>query len=313
MEASLHTFTGVEPRDELIVDLLRTDVSASVSVLRHTCVRRVNQALRGNEELRERIFALCERLEIDGDFNRSKGGVLNATPLRLVQVGDGRYRVISSAPNRWIEQGLPGELRSGLIRELVCSQSGELEKATRLIGGVILSAESWAGFEVTPVADTEWLELLNGRLTYEASATILDPEVQWQAFVIHQDAWRWRHSVEGLGLWRAWTNGYFRWAWSLPGHSENAKAIELSQDEGTRTSFALARVNGSPSISVEVENEGEDVLFSIAALLPRAEYRLLRIHSKDVKRDGSTVEWRFDRDSWERVSPALHARLGIEL
>lgn len=312
MEAILNEFTTPEPSEECIADLLRADVSASGSVLRSTAVRRIQMALGGDEEVKERIGSVCERLEVDGDFNASKGGVLNATPLRFIGVGGGRYRVIGSAPERWLRQILPGELKTGLIRELEAGGFGELERAVKGVKGVILSPEAWAGFEFTPEANAEWLEFLNGRLTYEAKTGQMDPEAGWQAFVIHQDAWRWRHSVEGLGLWRAWMNGYYRWVWSTPGQDMNAKAIELTQDEGTRTCFALARAAGV-AIPAHLESHGEDVRFWIEAWLPRAEYRYLRLLSKDLKRDGSRVEWTFTRENWERVYPSLNTRLGIEL
>jgi len=147
MEAILNEFTTPEPSEERIADLLRADVSASGSVLRSTAIRRIQMALGGDEQVKEGIGSVCERLEADGDFHASRGGVLNATPLRLIGVGGGRYRVIGSAPERWLSQMLPGELKTGLIRELEAGGFGELERAVKGVKGVILSPEAWAGFE----------------------------------------------------------------------------------------------------------------------------------------------------------------------
>src|ERR1017187_3055154 len=83
---------GVSSDDETIAELLRAEVTARGHCTRSVAVRRAVHCLTAAAEVvPEAVSDVCSQLERAGDFQEAAGGVLFATPLRAIELGDGEW------------------------------------------------------------------------------------------------------------------------------------------------------------------------------------------------------------------------------
>ncbi len=306
--------------DETLSDLIRAEVTARGSCPRWTALRRLEQALGGDEpdQNRARLRELCDGLEYEGDLTASSGGVLNVSPVRAIELQPGVHRMVCSLPSRRLSASLPGELHvDGLRRLHRFDPKAELEVAATLqtLGGVVVSPQAWAGLDLTPVADGTWLDNLDQRLEWrpEAAGSLeRDGALDWQGLTLTVDGPRWRRDLdEPRRLWRARTSyGGWLWAFGSEGRSPTASHFaSLSGDEAARTVFALARVASMP-IRVERVETPRGISLRPAYRLPRAEYRFLSIAARFDPANGT---WVTSASAAGTVLRTLCERLGLDV
>jgi hypothetical protein len=308
---------GDPASDTAVAELLRAELSARGSCSRAVLLRRVSSAVTAltGANAETRTADVCEQLQYDGEITVAAGGIAYSTPLRVIDLGDNTYRVVCSLPTPRLLEYLPGVSCDGLRRIARVASGAAAEFGARLAsaGGALLSAASWSGLVLAPVADESWLASLDRRLEWQpepAASLERDGPLEWQAWIAAGEASRWRRQSDDTArLWRA-RAGYGRWlwAWSSSGQSPSlAPFMSLTTDEGARTVFAVAR-----GIVGQVSRFGTTAELSLSAWLPRAEYRYLSITSTAYRRDGGVSRWTVPQDRLEEVSQTLSRRLGLE-
>lgn len=307
--------------DDALAEVLRAEVTARGQCRRASAITRVVRAVASAVEVsKERVAEVCDSLERDGDFSVAPGGVLHATPLRLVEVQSELLRVVSSLPARHLRQRLPGSMRSaGVLRHLVVGETDASAVATALeaYGGVRLSAAEWAGLELAPHADDAWLDGLDERLKWLAQAPGSSEragELDWRSLSVEAGAVRWRRESGGPSkLWRARSTwGYWMWAWSGSDAAPSAtESVPLTTDEANRTVFAMARSIRQP-VGISVAREDDHVIIGLGPWLPRAEYRYLSTMATPLPREDYMNRWSVPLGRETDVLETLGARLGIK-
>ena len=166
--ASVNPGEAVELDTVAVAELLRAELTARGNATRTMLVRRVQQIVAPLLALeRETVLAACSDLERAGDVNEAPGGVLFATPLRAISLGPMEFRIVGSMPIALLQSKLPGTWTShGVIRNCRIDQSTDEQWRATVAseGGVIISPETWAGFDTAPKADSGWLASLDARL-----------------------------------------------------------------------------------------------------------------------------------------------------
>ena len=311
---------GVSRDDETIAELLRAEVTSRGHCTRSVAVRRAVRALMPAAEVApESVADLCSQLERAGDFQESAGGVLFATPLRAIELGDGEWRVAASMPVTWLRARLPGDWKcEGIIRR--CRLGDETEAALRPAvaanGGVVISPETWAGFDRTPAANANWVSGLDARLqnhSEPAASLERNGPLAWNGLIACENQMGWRHGggAASARLWRTRSQwGYWAHAWTGGGPPSAVPFHQLRGDEGSRTVFAVASEAGMPIIMEVAHREGASVI-SFAHWLPSAEYRFLAVSALERQRDGARDSWSVPRNRIGAVIDALRERLGV--
>src|SRR5687768_4026385 len=166
--ASVNSGVASELDTMAVAELLRAELTARGNATRTMLVRRIQQIVAPLLVLeRETVLTVCSDLERAGDVNEAPGGVLFATPLRAISLRPMEFRIVGSLPIALLQSKLPGTWTShGVIRSCRSDESMDEEWRARVVsaGGVIISPETWAGFDTAPKADAAWLASLDARL-----------------------------------------------------------------------------------------------------------------------------------------------------
>jgi hypothetical protein len=258
---------------EAVSNFLRAEVHARKHAPRAATLSRVARLL-GPAVLvdEERLDEICDALEREGDLVLAPGGVLYATPTRVV-VLERRARVFGSLPTRALEAALGGEVTAlGVLRTVTATD--DLANVVAKIGGATVTPNVWAGLDRTPKADSAFISKLDQRLEWEpVGAGVLEKDgpLEWRAWEVTGEGARWRRTHEGR-LWWARTR--------FGGHH--------------RTWTAGASPATSP----------------FPGWLPRPEYRWLSLHAGPAK-DSKRPRWEIAAQDEASITDLLADRLGL--
>lgn len=305
---------GADPSSELgLAELLRTEVAARGTAPRAATLERIRRIVAPivvvDLELLDRT---CEALIREGDLVLATGGVLAATPIRVVRLAGEVARVVSSLPTHDLRVALGVDVeRRGLVRQV--ARTGPCEAAVAALGGVALTPEQWAGLEQAPPADDTFLRRLDQRLEGSVSASRLrgrDEPLEWRGWTWHETGGAWRRDAVDTPLWRArstWRG--FISAWTAGASPATAPCFELAPDDALRARFALARRQGHP-ITISVHADTDAARLTIPGWLPRAEYRWLSLHAEPASAAVPGC-WQVPAARLPRVLDLLRQRLGV--
>jgi hypothetical protein len=302
----------------VIADLIRGEVSARGACSRATTIRRVRRFVAPAIDLDEALVAdVCDQLEREGDIVLGAGGILYASPLRAVDLGDRTLRIASSLPTCRLRERIAGSWTlSGVVRTCRVEDLDQLRLAVAAAEGVLITPSDWACLDRVPSADQDWLDSLDRRLRAEPEAPgslERDEDLGWRGCEVTPSGIRWKAAEPEprKRLWRARNRwGHWHYAWTREGTPSEGPFVSLRPDEGTRSVFALARVLGVP-VTATVTRHGETVTVSLSHWLPVAEYRFLAVSAAEsaLERDGG--RWCVPGERAARVIDVLAERLGL--
>ena len=133
-------------------DLLRQEVHARQHAPRAATLSRLARLLAPAVSVdQQRLDEVCDALERESDVVLAPGGVLYATPTRIVMLKH-VARIFSSVPTRPLAAVLGREIVAKGPTRTVTSFDG-LTDAVASVGGADVSPEVWAGMDRTPPAD----------------------------------------------------------------------------------------------------------------------------------------------------------------
>lgn len=314
---------GFDPASvEGIAELVRAEVTARRACARAAVLRRVATAAavsKTDVPALEAVSDICDSLEREGDFVLASGGVLHATPVRVVDLGDSTLRVVTSVPTSRLGDGLAGTWQlAGTARTWRIDDLSRARSQVAALGGVVLTPAQWAGLDRAPIADGPWIDRIDRRLasTPELPGSLERDEVlRWLWLAASAAGVRWQASdgEPSAGLWKArdrW--GRWRHAWTKDGSPRDAPFVTLSADEGARTVFALARL-ASASMEIAVTRDGTTAELEIPYWLPVAEHRYLAVLATPQAGEGRRGRWSIPVDRLPALRDALRERLGLTL
>ncbi|MEW6732740.1 MAG: hypothetical protein AB1489_15545 [Acidobacteriota bacterium] len=312
---------GINPNDVAgVADLLREEVSARCCCPRYKAIARVSKFIAPIVTINaETISNVCELLERSGDLLLGFGGNLFPTPVRAITLGGGTFRLVSSLSTKRLTALLVGEWEiDGITRtcHLESERKDLFMEEIKAVGGVVLSLSTWAGFDRTPPADSQWLSSLERRLQLEAEpagSLERDEQLVWNGCVAIDDNIRWKSDDTGkmAQLWHTRNRwGYWLYAWTQGGSPTFSPFITLRPDEGLRSYFAVARSLGVP-LEATLEQQAERTIITLDSWLPVAEYRYLSISASLVQSKKKGKQWLIPNDRISRVLDVLQERLGL--
>lgn len=305
---------GDPPDEAALADQVRAEVSARGATPRASALERIRVRLDGlcGVDL-DQLGSICDALVAEGDLVLGPGGVLFSTPLRVVALEAGAYRLFCSAPTRALAVHLGVDLDGGIRRDLPAptGDHGQVRARVERAGGVLVSGAGWAGLDRAPSADDRWLAQLDRRLQWSADAAgslDRDGPLTWRVWNPAADGARWvgRTGAEGR-LWRA-RHPRFQWvcAWTGGRAPSEAGFLQLTSDEADRTRYAVAAHAGHPLAIRQADGEVETTL-TLPGWLPQAEHRLLSLHARRV----GALSWCLPRAQAEAVMNTLRDRLRL--
>ena len=306
--------------DETLLDLIRAEVTARVECQRWSSLSRLQRALPVASEITaDHLRDLCRRLEYEGDITLSANGKLNASPVRAIRINESSQRIICSLPSERLRVFFNGQLAIDGVRRIHSFESSEETnaiEAVQALGGIVISAEAWAGLDLAPIANQRLLDQLDMRLKWESEAAgshERDGAIEWQNLCLLPDGPRWRRDpAESTQLWRArlpfnrWV-----WVWTAVGETPAGSAfVSLRSNDANRAVFALARVAKKP-VQIELTQNEQAVQFELAEWLPYEEYRYLSTLGSLSAVDKQLL-WTIPISGVDDVLSLLQSRLGIE-
>ena len=320
MRSVSRELTGSAPFDvDALTEMVRNELWARGVTTRRTLCERIALLTRPLSDVKkEDVHSVLDEMERTGDVTFGPRGGLAAAPLRIVDAGNGHFRLFGTLPSRLV----PNITSSGTAREL---SDNSMETVTALIkqyGGAKLSSARWAGFDRVLPAGPEWLEQIDTRMDYEAREKgIFDSELNgiWMAYrpstttAGTQSPWRKPAAHDDATLWRGWSiYGWPIHVWTSGGNPTESQSMRMTSDEATRTTFALSVQAGLPII-FKADALGADVVLRFETYLPRAEYRYLMIVGAMQNLGGSKRAFRIPQENWSHVGTTLRARLGVTI
>lgn len=296
---------------EALSDLVRGEVHARHHAPRAATLSRVARLLTPAVIVEgERLDEICDALEREGDVVLGPGGVLYATPTRVVALKSSA-RVFSSVPTRTLAAAVGREVSAKGATRTVASVDGLAEAVVKL-GGAMVAPEAWAGLDRTPPADAAFLAKLEARREWQAlgaGSLENDGALEWRTWQSTAEGMRWRRSNEGQ-LWWARTRfgGHYR-AWTATGSPSTSPFVALSPDDADRARFALAREVVGASV-LRIERSGKRVTMEVPGWLPRPEYRWLSLHAAPAP-ESKGMRWEVTSDDETQITKLLTERLGL--
>ncbi|WP_225781272.1 hypothetical protein [Xenophilus sp. Marseille-Q4582] len=302
---------GAPDSIEALCELVRAEVHARKHAPRAATLSRIARLLAPAITLDEqRLDEVCDALEREGDVMLNPGGVLYATPTRVVAIGKSA-RVFSSLPTRALAKALDRDISAKGASRTTTSVDG-LTEAVANVSGVMVPPETWSGLDRSPTADAAFLAKLDQRLEWQAlgaGSLEKDGALEWRAWQVSPEGARWRRSSEGQ-LWWARTRfgGHCR-AWTASASPATSPFVTLSPDDADRARFALSRKVEAASV-LRVARSGKRVTLEVPGWLPRPEYRWLSLHAASVT-DSKGMRWEISTDSEDQITKLLAERLGL--
>ena len=296
---------------EALADLVRAEVHARQRAPRAAMLSRVARLISPAVSIDEaRLDEACDALEREGDVVLAPGGIIYATPTRVVAI-EKSARVFSSLPTRVLGKAFGREISAKGASRTVATIEGLIEAVTKM-NGVMVPPAAWAGLDRSPNADAAFLAKLDQRLEWQAlgaGSLEKDGALEWRAWQVSTDVAGWRRSNQGR-LWWARTrfSGHHR-AWTASASPTTAAFITLSPDDADRARFALSREVASASV-LRIERGDKRVTLEVPGWLPRPEYRWLSLHAVPVA-ESKGLGWEISADAEAQVTKVLTERLGL--
>jgi hypothetical protein len=303
---------GGEPDSiEALSELVRGEVHARHQAPRAATLSRVVRLLAPAVSVEEeRLDEVCNALEREGDVVLNPGGMLYATPTRVVAI-EKSARVFSSVPTRALAKALGRDISTKGASRTVASVDG-LAEAVAKVGGAMVPPEGWAGLDRSPNADPAFLAKLEERLEWQAlGAGSLEKDglLEWRAWQVTADGARWRRASEGRLWWARTRFGGHHRAWTAGASPATTAFITLSPEDADRARFALSREVALASL-LRVVRSGKRVTIEVPGWLPRSEYRWLSLHAAPVA-ESKGLRWETSADAEAQVTKVLTERLGL--
>jgi hypothetical protein len=302
---------GAPDSIEALCDLVRAEVHARKHAPRAATLSRVARLLAPAIALDEqRLDEACDALEREGDVMLNPGGILYATPTRVVAI-EKSARVFSSLPTRALAKALGSEVSAAAASRTIALVDG-LTEAVAKVGGALVPPEAWAGLDRAPNADAAFLETLDQRLDWQAlgaGSLEHDGALEWRAWQVTPEGARWRKSSHGQLWWARTRFGGHHRAWTATASPATSPFVTLSHDDADRARFALARKVASAS-ALRIERSGQRVTLELPGWLPRPEYRWLALRATPLPA-GQGIRWGIDADEEGPIRDLLAERLGV--
>lgn len=302
---------GAPDSIEALCDLVRAEVHARKHAPRAATLSRVVRLLAPAITLDEkRLDEACEALEREGDVMLNPGGILYATPTRVVAI-EKSARVFSSLPTRALAKALGRDVSAKGALRTSTSDDG-LTEAVAKMSGMMVPPEAWAGLDHSPNADAAFLGKLDQRLEWQAlgaGSLEKDGALDWRAWQVTPEGACWRRSNEGRLWWARTRFGGHHRAWTGRASPATNPFIALSPDDADRARFALSRMVKAASV-LRVERFGTRVTLEVPGWLPRPEYRWLSLHAVAVA-ESKGMRWDIPTDSENQITALLAERLGL--
>lgn len=296
---------------EALSELVRAEVHARQHAPRAATLSRVARLLAPVMVVEdERLEEVCEALEHEGDVVLAPGGVLYATPTRVVALKN-TARIFSSSSTRTLGAALGREVSAKGATRTVASVEGLVE-AVATISGAMVTPEAWAGFYRTPPADAAFLAKLEQRLEWQAQGAgslEQDGALEWRTWQSTPEGMRWRRSSEGRLWWARTRFGGHHRTWTASGPPSTSPFVELNPDDADRARFALSRGVAGASV-LRVVRSGKRATLELPAWLPRPEYRWLSLHAEPSP-DTKGLRWEVPADDEAMITRLLAGRLGL--
>jgi hypothetical protein len=296
---------------EVLCDVLRAEVHARKHAPRAATLSRVARLLAPAITVDDdRLDEACDALEREGDVLLNPGGILYATPTRVVPV-ERHARVFSSVPTRTLSKALGADISARGASRLVAPVDG-LSDAVATVGGVIVTPEAWSGLDRSPKADAAFLSRLDQRLEWHSMAAgslERDGAVEWRSWQVTPESARWQWREEGRLWWARTRFAGHRRAWTAGASPAASLFITLSPEEADRARFALSRDTASASGLRVVRSETRATI-EVPGWLPRPEYRWLSLHAVPLPNTRG-LGWEVPVDALDGVVALLCDRLGL--
>ena len=302
---------GAPDSIEALCDLVRAEVHARKHASRAVTLSRVARLLMPAIVVdAQHLDEACDLLEREGDVILNHGGILYATPTRVVTLEESA-RVFSSLPTRVLSKALERDVSANGASRTITSLDG-LTEAVGNVSGVLVSPDAWAGLDRSPVADAAFLARLDQRLEWQslgAGSLENDGDLEWRTWQVKTDGARWRGSNDGRLWWaRARFGGHHR-AWTAGASPATNTFITLSPDDADRARFALSCELASVSL-LRVGRAGKRVTIELPGWLPRPEYRWLSLHAVPVA-ESKGMSWEVSAEAEALVTKVLTERLSL--
>lgn len=296
---------------ETVADLIRAEIHARRHAPRAATFARVARLLAPAALVEEdRLDEICDALEGEGDLIHAQGGILYATPTRVVALGKSA-RLFSSLPTWVLVKTLGRDVLANGAARTVGSIDGLADAVTK-ISGVMVTPEAWAGLDRTPAADATFLAGLSHRLEWEslsAGSLERDGTLEWRTWQVANEGARWRQSSEGRLWWARGRFGGHHRAWTANGSPATSPFIILNADDADRARFALCREVAGASV-LRVERSNGHATIEVPGWLPRPEYRWLSLRAAPAP-TSKGVRWEIAADDELQITKLLTERLGL--
>ena len=290
---------------------MRAEIHARKHAPRAATLSRVARLLAPAIALDEmRLDDACDALEREGDVMLNPGGILYATPTRVVAIATSA-RLFSSLPTRALAKALGRDLAAKGASRTITSVEG-LHEAVHKLNGVIVTPEAWAGLDRASHADSAFLATLEQRLEWQplgAGSLEKDGELEWRTWQVTPEAARWRRSNDGQLWWARTRFGGHHRAWTAGRSPAMSAFITLSPEDADRARFALSRNVATASV-LRVERADKRATLELPGWLPRPEYRWLALHAAPVA-ESKGMRWEVSADSADAITKVLAERLGF--
>jgi hypothetical protein len=318
----LFDLTGANPsRASAVAELIRHLVSGHSPWRYQSLLAEVTRLISPIREIDpEEIRYVVDALESDGDLVIN-GGAIHATPIRAIQLDSQSFRFMSSLPTKRLATLFPGDWScQESMRSCQPGDPAQLGTLLRARGGVLLTAEGWAGLDYEPYADQDWLAHLEQRLETDAfppESQVFSHKMSWQWLKYEGNALTWQKGPPPLNarIWRGINlRGYWVYALTASRSPIEMPWVKLARNDAHRAIFAFARSMAIP-IPVKLEpmgtGEGEGGLLTLPPFLPYAEYRYLTALANGRQSSSSGVRWRLPATRVGATVRMLEDRLGI--
>lgn len=318
----LFELTGADPsRATAVAELIRHLVSGHSPWRYQSLLAEVTRLISPIREIDpEEIRFVVDALDTDGDLVIN-GGAIHATPIRAIQLDGQSFRFMSSLPTKRLATLFPGDWScQESMRSCQPGDPAQLGTLLRARGGVLLSAEGWAGLDYEPSADQDWLALIEQRLETDAfppESQVFSHKMSWQWLKYGGNALTWQKGPAPLNarIWRGINlRGYWVYALTLSRSPIEMPWVKLARNDAHRAIFAFARSMAIP-IPLRLERMGTDigegVLLTLPPFLPYAEYRYLNALASGRQLTPSGVHWRLPAARLKATIRMLEDRLGL--
>ena len=312
---------GAIDSDAVIAECLRAELAARPGSRGADVRRWASECLQQTDPEALRLFErVWSQLEQTREVLSIPHGGAHPGPLRLVQLPNGRARVLCGAPRATIAVVLGTTVEIDGVRRMVADDEPTRAAATRA-GGVVVTLDAWAGFDRAMPADEAFLAALEAELLDPFGECIRrDVQGPWQGFdpgtLGHAGRGpSWHVGASAARLWRAWpTPGQPTYAFTPRGaNPESGHARSLGPQKALRAAYALLdAAHEGYVVPFERAVDAPGVVHAELPLrLPAAEYRWLSEVGVSASQPGGGSIWSIPEPLVGAFESMLFRRLGL--